>query len=180
MPTWPGGCANCWNRNCDRPEARSRRASLRKLYDELEVPLIEVLAELEYNGIRLDVPLLQQLGEEMEQAAGGDREGDLRPGRAPFNIGSLPQLRKVLFEELKLPVQGKTGITGAREHRSGDAGKAGRARSSQAQRCRARFSNIARSPSSRAPTSMPCRRWSTRRRAAFTRRSIRRWRRRAG
>jgi DNA polymerase I len=31
----------------------------------------------------------------------------------PFNIGSLPQLRKVLFEELKLPVQGKTGVTGA-------------------------------------------------------------------
>src|SRR5205807_2581090 len=30
-----------------------------------------------------------------------------------FNIGSLPQLRKVLFEELKLPVQGRTGITGA-------------------------------------------------------------------
>src|SRR5262249_42765588 len=31
----------------------------------------------------------------------------------PFNIGSLVQLRKVLFEELKLPVQGRTGITGA-------------------------------------------------------------------
>jgi DNA polymerase-1 len=31
----------------------------------------------------------------------------------PFNIGSLVQLRKVLFDELKLPVQGKTGITGA-------------------------------------------------------------------
>jgi DNA polymerase-1 len=29
----------------------------------------------------------------------------------PFNIGSLPQLRKVLFEELKLPVQGRTGVT---------------------------------------------------------------------
>ena len=38
---------------------------LKKLYNELEVPLIEVLAEMELNGIGLDVPLLQRVGQEM-------------------------------------------------------------------------------------------------------------------
>jgi DNA polymerase-1 len=86
---------------------------LRKLYDELEVPLIEVLAELEANGIRLDVPLLRKLGEEMgREMEAIEKEIYALAGR-PFNIGSLPQLRTVLFDELKLPVQGRTGITGA-------------------------------------------------------------------
>jgi DNA polymerase-1 len=89
------------------------KAPLRELYDDLEVPLIEVLAELEYNGVRLDVPRLQHMGAEMaEQLRGIEAEIYTLAGH-PFNIGSLVQLRKVLFDELKLPVQGKTGITGA-------------------------------------------------------------------
>jgi DNA polymerase-1 len=93
------------------PPAQS--SPLRKLYEEVEVPLIEVLAELEYNGIRLDVPLLHRLGCEMgQQLAAIEKEIYDLAGHA-FNIGSLVQLRKVLFEELKLPVQGRTGVTGA-------------------------------------------------------------------
>jgi DNA polymerase-1 len=88
-------------------------AALRKLYDEVEVPLIEVLAELEYNGIRLDVPLLQRLGEEMGKQLAAIEQEIYRLAGHPFNIGSLVQLRKVLFDELKLPVQGRTGVTNA-------------------------------------------------------------------
>jgi DNA polymerase-1 len=88
-------------------------AALRKLYDEVEVPLIEVLAELEYNGIRLDVPLLQRLGAEMGKQLAAIEQEIYELAGHPFNIGSLVQLRKVLFDELKLPVQGKTGVTGA-------------------------------------------------------------------
>ncbi len=96
----------------DQPEAQAR-GSLRKLYEEVEVPLIEVLAELEYNGIRLDIPLLRRLSAEMgKQLTTIETEIYELAGHA-FNIGSLVQLRKVLFEELKLPVQGRTGITGA-------------------------------------------------------------------
>jgi DNA polymerase-1 len=87
-------------------------APLRKLYDELEVPLIEVLAELEFNGVRLDVPLLERLSAEMGEQLRGIEQEIYQLAGHEFNIGSLPQLRKVLFEELKLPVQGKTGITG--------------------------------------------------------------------
>jgi DNA polymerase-1 len=88
-------------------------SALRQLYDELEIPLVEVLAEMEFNGIGLDAPFLRKLGQEMaaQLEALGKEIYDLAGHE--FNIGSLPQLRKVLFDELKLPVQGKTGITGA-------------------------------------------------------------------
>jgi DNA polymerase-1 len=87
--------------------------TLRKLYDQVEVPLIEVLAELEYNGVRLDVPLLRRLGEDMgAQMAAIEKDIYALAGH-PFNIGSLVQLRQVLFDELKLPVQARTGITNA-------------------------------------------------------------------
>ncbi|HEY7308317.1 MAG TPA: DNA polymerase I [Gemmataceae bacterium] len=100
-------------RLCERLEPQLGREELRKLYDDVEVPLIEVLAELEYNGIRLDLPLLQRLSAEMgEQLAKIEKDIYDLAGH-PFNIGSLVQLRKVLFEELKLPVQGRTGVTGA-------------------------------------------------------------------
>src|SRR5262249_42688714 len=88
-------------------------ASLRKLYHDLEVPLIEVLAEMEYNGIRLDVPLLNRLAQEMGQQLGEIERKIYDLAGKKFNIGSLPQLRKVLFEDLKLPPQRKTGVTGA-------------------------------------------------------------------
>jgi DNA polymerase-1 len=86
---------------------------LRKLYDDVEVPLIEVLAELEYNGIRLDLPLLHRLSADMGQQLAAIEKEIYDLAGHPFNIGSLVQLRKVLFDELKLPVQGRTGITGA-------------------------------------------------------------------
>jgi DNA polymerase-1 len=89
------------------------RDSLRKLYDDVEIPLIEVLADLEYNGIRLDVPLLRRLGAEMGQQLAAIEKEIYDLAGHPFNIGSLVQLRKVLFEELKLPIQGRTGVTGA-------------------------------------------------------------------
>ncbi|HTU23224.1 MAG TPA: DNA polymerase I [Gemmataceae bacterium] len=96
----------------DQLEAQAR-ASLRKLYHEVEIPLIEVLAELEYNGIRLDLPLLRRLSDEMGQQLATIEKAIYDLAGHSFNIGSLVQLRKVLFEELKLPVQGRTGITGA-------------------------------------------------------------------
>jgi DNA polymerase-1 len=86
---------------------------LRKLYDEVEIPLIEVLAELEYNGIRLDVPLLERQSAEMAQQMAEIEKEIYELAGHPFNIGSLLQLRQVLFDELKLRVQTRTGITRA-------------------------------------------------------------------
>jgi DNA polymerase-1 len=70
-----------------------------------------VLAELEFNGIRLDIPLLKRLGEQMAQEMRDIEQDIYRLAGREFNIASLKQLRQVLFDELKLPVQRKTGIT---------------------------------------------------------------------
>jgi DNA polymerase-1 len=89
------------------------RSPLRNLYETVEVPLIEVLAELEYNGVRLDVSLLRRQSEDMARQMAEIEKEIYELAGHPFNIGSLVQLRQVLFEELKLPVQARTGITGA-------------------------------------------------------------------
>jgi DNA polymerase-1 len=99
-------------RLCERLEPELNRENLKKLYDDLEVPLIEVLGELEYNGIRLDQPFLERLSGEMAgQLQTIERDIYHLAGRE-FNIASPKQLRDVLFHELKLPTQRKTGITG--------------------------------------------------------------------
>ena len=93
-------------------EAQLEEAGLDRLYRDLEVRLIDVLAEMEYNGIRLDVPRLAELSEEMtRQLAAIERDIHELAGRE-FNIASPKQLREVLFDELRLPTQRRTGITG--------------------------------------------------------------------
>jgi DNA polymerase I len=82
------------------------------LYDDLEVPLIEVLAEMEHTGIRLDVPLLQGMSVQMAaDLARLEREIYELAGRE-FNIGSVKQLREILFDELKFKPKSKTAIKG--------------------------------------------------------------------
>jgi DNA polymerase-1 len=99
-------------RLCELLEPQLQTEKLKTLYDDLEVPLINVLAELEYNGIRLDLPFLKRLSGEMtDQLEAIERDIYELAGRE-FNIASPKQLRDVLFNELKLPTQRKTGITG--------------------------------------------------------------------
>ena len=109
---YSGEDANAAWRLCAFLEPQLAIGGLAKLYTDLEVPLVEVLAELECNGVRLDLPLLRRMSEEMTaQLEEIEKEIHALAGR-PFNIASLPQLRQVLFDELELPVQRKTGITG--------------------------------------------------------------------
>ncbi len=94
-------------------EAELARENLKKLYDDIEIPLINVLTDVEYTGIRLDVPFLKKLSDEMaEQLEILQVEIHKIAGRE-FNIASPLQLRKILFDELKLPVQRKTSVSGA-------------------------------------------------------------------
>ena len=81
---------------------------LDELYRSLELPLMPVLARMEMNGIAVDSGLLGGLSDEL---ADGIAEAEQRcfefAGRE-FNIGSVKQLREVLFDELELPVIKKT------------------------------------------------------------------------
>jgi DNA polymerase-1 len=87
---------------------RIRAEGLWDLYAELERPLIAVLARMERTGIAVDVGRLQQLSAEFaDRMASIESEIYQEAGRT-FNINSGPQLRQVLFDELKLPTLQKT------------------------------------------------------------------------
>ncbi|VTS03744.1 DNA polymerase I [Tuwongella immobilis] len=99
-------------RLCERLETELQSAGLDALYREVEIPLIEVLGRMESTGIRIDVPFLNRLSGEMaEQLETLEAEIHQLAGRE-FNIGSPKQLRQILFEEMKLPMQKRTDTTG--------------------------------------------------------------------
>jgi DNA polymerase I len=88
------------------PELEEHR--LLSLFRELEMPLVPVLAEMEWNGIRIDAPFFRamsgRLGRELELL----QEEIWKEAGEEFNINSNPQLREILFERLELPVIKRT------------------------------------------------------------------------
>ena len=86
-------------------------AELTELFETLELPLIEVLVEMEHNGIRVDVQRLKQLSDQYGQRLTTLEAEIYALAGHPFNIASPKQLATVLFEEQGLPVitRNKTG-----------------------------------------------------------------------
>jgi DNA polymerase I len=96
-----------------RPHGTAEPASAHYLYGDLEIPLIEVLATLEFTGIRLDTPLLARMSRDMAESLERlEQEIHTLAGRA-FNIASVKQLREILFAEKGFKSGKKTAITGA-------------------------------------------------------------------
>jgi DNA polymerase-1 len=78
------------------------------LLDDIEMPLVLVLARMEAAGIGIDREYLTELGETLrDQLAGLEGRIHIAAGE-PFNINSTGQLREVLFDQLGLPVLKKT------------------------------------------------------------------------
>ncbi len=85
--------------------------ALRKIYEEIELPLIPVLARMERRGIRLDADLLTTMSATMgEQLAALETE-IYREAGEEFNINSPQQLATILFEKLQYPALKKTQKT---------------------------------------------------------------------
>ena len=93
-------------------EKPTERGACLLLYDDLEIPLIEVLAEIEFTGIRLDVPLLQRMSGEMAKQMTALEQDIYRLAGRDFNIGSVKQLRAILFDELNFKPKTRTAIKG--------------------------------------------------------------------
>lgn len=92
-------------------ENKLKQSSLMELFCGIEMPLAEVLSDMESNGIRVDMDILKVLSRDLETQL-VDLIGNIyRISGAEFNINSPKQLRGVLFEKLKLPVvkRSKTG-----------------------------------------------------------------------
>lgn len=76
---------------------------LKRLYDEIELPLAEVLAAVEAVGVRLDPEILARMSEEFDRELTDLTREIHRLAGEPFDIDSPKQLGEILFEKLKLP-----------------------------------------------------------------------------
>jgi DNA polymerase-1 len=82
--------------------------SLARLYQEMEVPLVPVLARIERNGVRIDAAMLRvQASELAHRMLELEREAHELAGQS-FNLASPLQIQEILFSKLQLPVLKKT------------------------------------------------------------------------
>ena len=92
-------------------EPRLTEHSAAALLHDVELPLVEVLAEMEWTGITIDVPWFHSLKTRFEAARRELERQIYAEAGSEFNINSNQQLRTVLFGQLGLPVKKKT-VTG--------------------------------------------------------------------
>ncbi len=82
--------------------------NMKKLYYEVELPLAKVLAHMEYYGFKVDIDVLNQLGDSYNQEIEQLTNEIYELAGQEFNISSPKQLGFILFEKLNLPVIKKT------------------------------------------------------------------------
>ena len=92
-------------------EKELRDKALFNLFTEIEMPLVEVLAQMELTGIKIDLEILNKLSKDLEKRLIKLIEDIYTASGTQFNINSPKQLRDILFEKLKLPIikRSKTG-----------------------------------------------------------------------
>ena len=82
------------------------------LFEKVELPLVEVLAQMEANGIALDVPFLKNMEKELQKDIDALEANIYQQAGETFNLASPKQLGPILFDKLKLvdkPKKTKTG-----------------------------------------------------------------------
>ena len=83
------------------------------LFYDLEMKLVPVLMDMEWVGIKVDVPFFEDLSRQFSEQLGAIEKEIYEEAGMAFNINSPQQLGFVLFEKLKLPAQKKTTKTKA-------------------------------------------------------------------
>jgi len=98
-------------------EKKLQEDKLWDLFVNIEMPLVEVLVEMELNGIKIDVDFLNKMGKNVGDRIKALEKSIHEMAKVDFNIASPKQLKEVLFEKLKLSVEGigktKTGLSTA-------------------------------------------------------------------
>lgn len=87
---------------------RLQERGLTRLYETIELPLTENLAEMEWNGITIDQAMLDEVTEEMTKKVQALEQQAFDQAGEQFNLNSPKQLGALLFEKLGLPVIKKT------------------------------------------------------------------------
>jgi len=86
-----------------------KQAGLTKLYEEIDLPLVPVLARMEQAGVKIDTAALAKMSTELEREIAVKAKEIHQIAGTEFNIGSPRQLGDVLFNQLNLPKPVKYG-----------------------------------------------------------------------
>lgn len=86
----------------------AKETGLQRIFNEVEMPLISVLAEMEYGGVLIDPEKLRKQGEELDKRLRELEQEAFMLAENEFNINSPKQLQEVLYQKLKLPILQKT------------------------------------------------------------------------
>ena len=93
-------------------EALKADSALWNLYNEVELPLAEVLHEMQQAGVRVDVEMLKRAEEQLSKELATLEQGIYTAAGMTFNVNSPKQVGEVLFDQLKLDVKAKKSKTG--------------------------------------------------------------------
>jgi len=89
--------------------AEVEQAGLTKLYDEIDLPLVPVLARMEHAGVKIDTGALSKMSSELEREIVSKEKEIHEVAGMEFNVGSPKQLGDVLFNRMNLPKPVKYG-----------------------------------------------------------------------
>lgn len=92
----------------ERLKQELEAAEMTALYNDIELPLCETLASMEYYGVDADADGIRAFGDKLNEKLGEITDEIYRLAGQEFNISSPKQLGKVLFEDLGLPCKKKT------------------------------------------------------------------------
>jgi DNA polymerase I len=89
-----------------------KEKEVEKVFYEVDNPLVKVLTEMEFEGVAIDVPFLNEYSKELEKEAKIAEENVYRQAGVRFNLASPKQLGEVLFDKLQLDPKAKKTKTG--------------------------------------------------------------------
>ena len=105
----PAEAADVTLRLTEKLRAEVEQAGLRKVYDEIDLPLVPVLARMEEAGVKLDCEVLAEMSQRLEREIDAKAREIYDKSGFEFNINSPKQLGDVLFNKLNLPKPMKYG-----------------------------------------------------------------------
>lgn len=85
-----------------------KEPGLKSVFETIEMPLVQILAHIERNGVLIDADKLKKQSVELEKRLVEIEEEAFKQAGSSFNINSPKQLQDVLFNQLKLPILQKT------------------------------------------------------------------------
>lgn len=85
-----------------------QQQKLHQIYTNLEIPLLSILTQIEKNGVIIDADMLAQQSAELASSLAELEQQAYAVAGKTFNLSSPNQVGKILYEDLKLPIQAKT------------------------------------------------------------------------